>query len=153
MTADDAFTMVHYTTLLTDTAGHLLTFKHFHSHTSDVVIFSQTVRRGLHHLSKSSCAQSLTCTHINKTISASHTHTQLTSDASAQTQFQFVPWKLPLLVVRQLCRVYEGVVVSVGGFDDLPADLISGFLSTDERLQSFSTQRFWKTCTDYTLME
>lgn len=45
-----------------------------------------------------------------------------------RTEAKFVSRKLPLVVVRQLGRVNEGVVVSVGALDDLPANLVFGFL-------------------------
>ena len=47
---------------------------------------------------------------------------------SCRTEAKFVSRKLPLVVVGQLGRVDEGVVVSVGALDDLPANLVSGFL-------------------------
>lgn len=44
------------------------------------------------------------------------------------TQLEFVPWELPLLIVRQLSGVNEGVVVSISRLDDLPTDLVPGLL-------------------------
>lgn len=47
------------------------------------------------------------------------------------TEAEFVPGKFPLVVVRQLGGVNKGVVVPVGALDDLPADLVSGFLGEE----------------------
>lgn len=44
------------------------------------------------------------------------------------TEAEFVSGKLPLLVVWQLGGVNKGVVVAIGAFNDLPANLIFGFL-------------------------
>lgn len=49
------------------------------------------------------------------------------------TELQFVSRKLPLVVVRQLSGVDECVVVSIPRLDDLPADLIPGFLETRKK--------------------
>lgn len=55
------------------------------------------------------------------------------------TELQFVSWKLPLVIVRQLSGVNECVVVSISGLNDLPADLVSGFLWT--RIESLVCSR------------
>lgn len=44
------------------------------------------------------------------------------------TKLQFVSWKLPLVIVRQLSGVNERVVVSFSGLNDLPAHFVSWFL-------------------------
>lgn len=54
------------------------------------------------------------------------------------TELQFVSWKLPLVIVRQLRGVNECVVVSISGLNDLPADLVSGFLWTRKEPLVFS---------------
>lgn len=54
------------------------------------------------------------------------------------TELQFVSWKLPLVIVRQLSGVNECVVVSISGLNDLPADLVSWFLWTRKEPLVFS---------------
>lgn len=57
------------------------------------------------------------------------------------TKLQFVSWKLPLVIVRQLSGVNECVVVSISGLNDLPADLVSWFLKArkvSDKFQCFS---------------
>lgn len=48
------------------------------------------------------------------------------------TEAEFVSGKLPLLVVRQLGWVNKGVVVPISALNDLPANLIFGFLVEEE---------------------
>lgn len=54
------------------------------------------------------------------------------------TELQFVSWKLPLVIVRQLSGIDERVVVSVSGLDDFPAYFVSGFLKTRKEPFVFS---------------
>lgn len=52
-----------------------------------------------------------------------------------RTKAKFVSGKLPLVVVQQLGGVNKGVVVSICALNDLPANLIFGFLREVERRQ------------------
>lgn len=64
------------------------------------------------------------------------------------TEAELVSGKLPLVVVRQLGGVNEGVVVSISALNDLPPDLVFGFLReeagqqvvTDSQSRSTRTQ-------------
>lgn len=53
---------------------------------------------------------------------------QKVKKALSHTKAEFVSGKLPLVVVRQLGGVNKGVVVAVGALNDLPANLVFGFL-------------------------
>lgn len=53
------------------------------------------------------------------------------------TQAEFVPGKFPFVVVRQLGGVYKRVAVAISALNDLPANLISGFLGDKERNVNF----------------
>lgn len=53
------------------------------------------------------------------------------------TKLQFVSWKLPLVIVRQLSGVNECVVVSISGLNDLPADFVSWFLKARKVFDKF----------------
>lgn len=52
------------------------------------------------------------------------------------TQAEFVSWKLPLVVVRQVGGVKEGVVVSIRALYDFPTDLVPGLLRRRDRKMS-----------------
>jgi len=65
-----------------------------------------------------------------------------TGAANGRTESKFLSRKLPLLVVRQLAGVDEGVAVPVGALDDLPANLIFGFLRKEETFDSSNEGKF-----------
>jgi len=52
-------------------------------------------------------------------------------DQTFHTEPQFVSRKLPLVIVRQLGRVNEGIVIPISALNDLPANLVFRFLAEE----------------------
>lgn len=60
------------------------------------------------------------------------------------TEAELVSGKLPLVVVRQLGGINKGVVVSISALNDLPPDLVFGFLREEagQQVVTDSQSRF-----------